>query len=70
MAKDDAMDVEAHDEHLFLFKRLTLNFLGHGDHGVFHFVDCSFDSGSYRLIQVLSEVTILLRKPSPSRSNR
>ena len=65
MAKDDAVDVEEHDEHLFL----TLNFLGDRDPGVVHIVDCSFDSSSYRLIHVSSVVTILLRKCYPSRSN-
>ena len=54
----------------FFVEQLTLDFLGDGDPGVFHIVDCSFDSGSYRLIHVSSAVTILLRKSSPSRSNR
>ena len=54
----------------FFVERLTLNFFGDGDPRVFHIVDCSFDSGSYRLIHVSSAVTILLRKSSTSRSNR
>ena len=70
MAMDDAVDVEEHDEYLFFVERLTLNLLADGDPGVFHIVDCSFDSGSYILINVSSVVTILLRKSSPSRSNR
>ena len=53
----------------FFVEQLTLNYLGDGDPGVFHIVDCSFDSGSYRLIHVWS-VVILLGKSSPSRSNR
>ena len=48
MAKDEAVDVEKHDEHLFL--GCTTDFLGDGDSGVFHIVDYSFDSNSYRLI--------------------
>ena len=51
-------------------EQLTLNSLGDGDPGVFLIVDCPFDSGSYRLINVLSAVTLLLRKSSLSRSNR
>ena len=51
-------------------EQLTLNSLGDGDPGVFLIVDRPFSSGSYRMINVLSVVTLLLRKFSLSRSNR
>jgi hypothetical protein len=50
----------------FLADGPTLNFLGEGEPGVFHIEDCDFVSGTYRLIHVLSTVTIRRKKRSPS----
>ena len=69
MAKDDAVDVEEHDEHLFLRWTTDFKFLWWWRPWSIHIVDCSFDYGSYRLIHVSSAVTILLRKSFPSRLN-
>ena len=43
----------------FLTRWFILDFLGDGDPGVFHNVDCAMVSGVYRLIPVLSTVAIL-----------
>ena len=46
MAKDDALMSKNMMNICFFVEQLTFNFLGDGDPGVFHIVECSFDSGS------------------------